>query len=323
MTDPGAFVRGLAYSQILAVFSVALPFALLPFDNAAAAQPTKVLLEEEIQQPVHLGMLVRFSAMQCSRLKSPLPMRLEIQIGTKWQKIASPRAQGNTEKCPGNKNYEITYLWKIDRLGDVQGANEFGTLTMRQYFSKNSIAYSQIRVFRNARAIDSYLAYIEEARLSAERKAAEEARVRYQERVKELIRSLYYRYGIAGQDTYAAQVEFVISNNYPGFTNGDSLRSCLMPDKDYIAQDRTVPNLNELAQDPTWYPPNNPAARTSGVLTWPENVIPSGDTYILKVERSYLYRDTIGDPWKIGSYTTQVHVTILNDRAYFYQYCSR
>ena len=74
--------------------------------------------------------------------------------------------------------------------------------------------------------------------------------------------------------------------------------------------------MNSLAPDPNWVLNAEP---TSKSWIWGGGS-PRGDTYILTIESTYEYLEN--SKWIRETNKGEGHVTILNDRAYFYYFCN-
>ena len=123
--------------------------------------------------------------------------------------------------------------------------------------------------------------------------------------VKNQIRTLFYNSQQAFQKSTAAGITYLESNNYPGSViTSSSLYKRRVKERIYIGFKETItPQLSTIDKDPTWM--------WSGAMCHPQmNKPPKGDTYIVTVDWSLVPLGTNG--------TLDLHVTILNGKAYFY-----
>ena len=123
--------------------------------------------------------------------------------------------------------------------------------------------------------------------------------------VKNQIRTLFYGSQQAFQKSTAAGIAYIESNNYPGSVKTSStLYKRSMQERINLGfKQLMTPQLSTIDKDPTW--------KWSGALCHPQmNKPPKGDTYIVTIDWSLVPLGTTG--------TSDVHVTILNKKAYFY-----
>ena len=123
--------------------------------------------------------------------------------------------------------------------------------------------------------------------------------------VKSQIRTLFYGSQQAFQKSTAAGIAYIESHNYPGSVKtSSSLYQRSMQERINLAfKQLMTPQLSTVDKDPTW--------KWSGALCHPQmKKPPKGDTYIVTIDWSLVPLGTNG--------TSDVHVTILNKKAYFY-----
>ena len=123
--------------------------------------------------------------------------------------------------------------------------------------------------------------------------------------VKNQIRALYYGSQQAFQKSTAAGIAYVQSHNYPGSvkTSTSWYKRSMQARIDIGFKQLMTPRLSTIDKDPTWM--------WSGALCHPQMTKPpKGDTYIVTQDWSLVPLGTNG--------TSDVHVTILNKKAYFY-----
>lgn len=321
-----------------------------------------VLLSSDSENILILGDQTTFYSAKCWKSKSVPKSILEIQQGSLWKKVAVGLSKENSASCPGKKNYSITYKWRIDTLGKEVARSGYGNLLVRERaLNSDSILYSKVVIFESKakyqQSLDAKAA--EEARLKAEAqakadaearakaeadakaaaeaeakakaeaeakakadaeakaKAEADAKEKYKARVLELVKKLYYDLSMASRNGIDENIKYTVANNYPGTINGDAYKACIKSSPYPREMYAVIPSTDTLTPDPTWYPASKP---TGKVWIWPDNTIPNGDTYILTVEESW--EEWESTKWVPYNRKGQAHVTILNDRAYFYYYCA-
>lgn len=124
-------------------------------------------------------------------------------------------------------------------------------------------------------------------------------------KVKSQIRTLFYGSQQAFQQSTAAGLAYIEANNYPGSVKtSSSLYKRSMQERINLGfRQISTPQLSTIEKDPTWM--------WSGALCHPQmKKPPKGDTYIVTIDWSLVPLGTNG--------TSDVHVTILNNKAYFY-----
>lgn len=122
-----------------------------------------------------------------------------------------------------------------------------------------------------------------------------------------LVRSLYYGHSQAFGSDLAAGAAYQAAHNHPDFAYtaeqcADFLASTGLTDAYTVS---TVPDVAAMALDPGWA---LPASRYAGM-------VPSGRVYILPLE--YSESDTGFE----DNHTDQVHVSVLDGAAYYFQPC--
>ena len=138
----------------------------------------------------------------------------------------------------------------------------------------------------------------------------------YKERVKELVRKLYYDYSITMQSGQQSKVDlFASEHEYPGVIDKTLFLECRKRYENLVHSISLVPNLDTLAPDPQWAPPITPNSKS---WIWNQG-IPTGDTYILTADDAFEYLQDA--KWVAEARKIQIHTTILNDQAYFYYAC--
>jgi len=123
--------------------------------------------------------------------------------------------------------------------------------------------------------------------------------------VKSQIRTLFYGSQQAFQTSTAAGIAYIESHNYPGSVKtSSSLYQRSLPERINAGfKELITPQLSKVDKDPTWM--------WSGALCHPQiKKPPKGDTYVVTVDWSLVPLGTNG--------TSDLHVTILNKKAYFY-----
>lgn len=123
-----------------------------------------------------------------------------------------------------------------------------------------------------------------------------------------LVRSLYYEFSQATLEGLQSYADFIVSNNHPDFTY--SVDDCLTGFANMGFTDdfsvSFVPDVAAMAVDEGW-------ALPSGRY---EDLVPSGRVYIVPLEVSE------SDVGYSNQSTQQVHVSIIDARAYFFQPCN-
>jgi|688.fasta_scaffold167881_2 hypothetical protein len=123
--------------------------------------------------------------------------------------------------------------------------------------------------------------------------------------VKSQIRTLFYGSQQAFLKSTAAGIAYIESHNYPGSVKTSSSLYKSSKQKRINAGFKYLmtPQLSTIDKDPTWM--------WSGALCHPQmKKPPKGDTYIVTINWTMVPLGTNG--------TSDVHVTILNKKAYFY-----
>ena len=130
---------------------------------------------------------------------------------------------------------------------------------------------------------------------------------------KTMIRKLIYNYSQNCANSFNQCVSFTLANNYPGYLDKKIALSCsklMMPQTLSASVD-----LNSISPDSGWrtqppyYQDENPALRGAKL---------KGDIFIGTVTLNYLFADGTS-----RSTTSDRHFSILNKRAYFFNYlCS-
>lgn len=115
---------------------------------------------------------------------------------------------------------------------------------------------------------------------------------------KALISDLFYQDQIASGKGFDEFLDFQINNSYPGSLNIEVARKCARDSQTLIPYG--VPDLDTVRADPNWVVPITSEADID--LGGP----PKGDTYILTAE------NVAGK--------SQIHVTILDGKAYYFPY---
>jgi ABC-type Fe3+ transport system substrate-binding protein len=128
-----------------------------------------------------------------------------------------------------------------------------------------------------------------------------------------LVRTLFYNDSQASLQGLRADAEFVAANNHPDF--GYTADECYSMLKKLGLTDAynntSVPDVAAMAPDPTW-------ALSAGSGRY-AGMVPTGRVYILPVTTTQL------DPNAGLNYTAtnQVHVAVLDNRAYYFISCDR
>jgi hypothetical protein len=128
-----------------------------------------------------------------------------------------------------------------------------------------------------------------------------------------MVRTLYYGESQAYQRSQKQGDLYVLAHDYPGSERRSAYLKCAAR---YRAQYpgetiSEVPEIDTIAPDPTWV--GSPRGR--GQADWLfAGKSPEGQTYILTIDDIYTYAD---GQQQTGKY--QVHVTIWNGVAYFYE----
>jgi hypothetical protein len=131
-------------------------------------------------------------------------------------------------------------------------------------------------------------------------------------RAKLLVRKLFYGYTQAFQKGTESGLAYVRKANYPGFVDYTK--------PEWIAIEATqresgrvssaVPKLNTLIPDPKW---KIAATACSKKMKRP----PKGETFLINVK----FVDQFQSTGESSSTTADIHVTVLNNKAYFYLTC--
>jgi len=128
-------------------------------------------------------------------------------------------------------------------------------------------------------------------------------------RVKLLVRKLFYGLTQAYQRSTQQGLSFVKKNNYPRLFDTGSV-SWQEAEAQYMEEgfyESVIPDLNTLVRDQGW---KVPATNCSSAATRPLR----GETFLVTVRSSGGYEST-GETF---SEESDVHVTILRNKAYFY-----
>jgi len=123
--------------------------------------------------------------------------------------------------------------------------------------------------------------------------------------VKSQIRTLFYGSQQAFQKSTATGISYIESHNYPGSVKiSSSLYKRSKKERLNLGfKQLMTPQLSTIDKDPSWM--------WNGALCHPQmNKPPKGDTYIVTIDWSLVPLGTNG--------TSDLHVTILNKKAYFY-----
>jgi hypothetical protein len=126
-----------------------------------------------------------------------------------------------------------------------------------------------------------------------------------------LVRTLYYGESQAYQDSAKDGFAYTLAHDYPGSVDGQKFLACAasFEAKYPGAVYTTTPEIDTLAPDPAWVGPSGMGADWTFA-----GKKPMGQTFILTVD------ETLSGPSAQPSTTkNQVHVTISNGTAYYYE----
>lgn len=126
-----------------------------------------------------------------------------------------------------------------------------------------------------------------------------------------MVRTLYYGESQAFLASTKDGLAYDLAHDYPGSVDRQKFQSCAATDEAQFPglAISEVPEMDTLAPDPAWTGPTQ-----SGTADWAfAGKKPKGQTYILTVDATV---SSSSQPSSTSK--TQVHVTVLNDKAYFY-----